>query len=561
MIPLLHDPEGQVPYAAASALGQIGPAAEVAIPELVRAFRNESSGGSSFAEALAQISENGILVLVQLLKDPDSGVQSGAAYALGRYALGRTDQNVEPSAVAALAEALRDQNDQVCSSAASALGWIGQDAVRPLAMLLQDQNRDVQLGAARSLLYISYTIGRDAKAAIPALIDVLQGQDIELASYAAEALGQIGPDASEAIPALVAALSRQEEDRDTDEFAFRFRESMQNVATFALGRMGKGAVPDLITLLSNSDKATRVRALLALSQIGLDAQEAVPHLIPLLQSEDEKIQLLAAIALAEMGVEADAVLPKLIAALQTENHEVRAKVISAIGNLGSSATQAVPDLIRTIGEGSFYSEDWAVRNSATQALIKIGANAVPFLVLALGHENTIISARSSFALTEIGSDAIPALVLALRDPNIEVRRRAAFVLGQIGSDTIPVLQITLQDEDTNARKGAIYALGIINHPSANLVSSLENIVENESNSLDERRVAASTLEVIGQDTSWFFSRNNLISPQNAACPIPIGTKEAEFDIYTGNCLMVYSEFHYHAGGGSLISALCNFFGC
>ena len=398
---------------------------------------------------------------------------------------------------------------------------------------------------------------------------MLEGQDTELGSYAAETLGLIGPDAREAIPALIIALSRQEE-RDTDEFPFGWAPPIQYNATFALGRMGKDAVPHLIALLSNSDRSIRVLALFALEQIGSEAQEAVPHLLRLLQSQDDQMRLLAAITLAKISAEADAflpevisalVLPELIAALPIENRQVQIKVASAIGNLGKAATQAVPDLIRIIGEGSFFSADWALRDSATQALIEIGANAIPSLIVALGNENTIISARSSFALTEIGSDAIPALVLALRDPDLEVRRRAAFVLGQIGVDAIPVLEITLQDQDTNARKGAIYALGIINQPSIGLISSLQKIVEDQSNNLDELRIAASTLELMGQDVAWFFRQNNLVSPQNAACPISIDLNPAEFDIYTGKCLMTYLESTFQAGAGSIIRALCNFFGC
>jgi len=192
--------------------------------------------------------------------------------------------------------------------------------------------------------------------------------------------------------------------------------------------------------------------------------------------------------------------------------------------------------------------------------IKIGKNAVPSLILALGDTNESIPAKSSYALLKIGSPAISELVAALRNPNIEVRRRAAFILGQIGADAIPALQSALQDEDTNSRKGAIYALGIINKPSTEAISLLKKIVKNTKNSLDERRIAASTLELMGQDVSWFFRSNNLTSPQNAVC-----TRDryeyAEFDIYTGKCLIREDKTALLSGGGSLIEALCRFFGC
>jgi HEAT repeat protein len=575
LIPLLGDSERQV--AAAAALGEIGMEAEIAIPELVMAFRNAKFGGETFVEALTKIGDKGIIAIIQLLKDPDIEIHARAASALGRSGIApkivvspltealldrdtvciraaESLRNIGESAKKAipnLIEALR--NRASCRrSAGDALASIGKDTVLPLAIiLLQNSDRSVRLESAQALR----RIGKDAKAAIPALIKVLEGQDTELASYAAETLGLIGSDAKAAIPSLVKALGRQEEDREEDRFIFIFRPSIQNIATSALGQMGKDAVPDLIALILGSDKATRVRALLAIGQIGSDAKEAIPHLQLLLQSQDDKIQLLAAIALAEIGADADIVLPKLIAALRVESKEVKARVASAIGNLRSSATDAVPDLVRIIGEGSFYFEDWDIRNNATQALIKIGKNAIPSLILALGDRNTVISAKSSFALIKIGSPAISELVAALRNPNIEVRRRAAFILGQIGADAIPALQSALQDEDTNSRKGAIYALGIINQPSTGVISSLKKIVENTKNSLDERRIAASTLELMGQNTSWFFKQNNLVSPLNAACI------EGEFDSYIGKCLTSYSEGVFVSGGGSLIGALCSFFGC
>lgn len=565
LIPLLGDSKRQFDYAAADALGEIGMEAESAIPELVMAFRNAKFDDETFAEALTKIGDKGIIAIIQLLKDPDIKIRARAASALGRS--GTAPKIV----VSPLTEALLDRDNTVCiraaeslrnigesakkaipnlietlrnrvscrSSAGDALASIGKDTVLPLAIILLQKNSDrsVRLESAQALR----RIGKDAKAAIPALIKVLEGQDTELASYAAETLGLIGSDAKAAIPALVNSLGRT---------------SIQDTIIFALGQMGKDAVPELIALISGSDKVTRILALLAIGQIGSDAKEAIPHLQLLLQSKDDKIQLLAAIALAEIGADADIVLPKLIAALQVKNKEVRAKAALAIGNLGSSATQAVPDLIRIIGEGSFYSEDWDIRNNATQTLIKIGKNAIPSLILALGDRNTFISAKSSFALIKIGSPAIPELVAALRNPNIEVRRRAAFILGQIGADAIPALQSALQDEDTNSRKGAIYALGIINKPSSEAISSLKKIVENTKNSLDERRIAASTLELMGQNTLWFFKQNNLISPLNAAC-----IEGGEFDSYIGKCLTSYSEGVFLSGGGSLIGALCSFFGC
>src|SRR4051794_38322103 len=73
LVTQLHDESPSVRWAAAYALGGIGPAAKAAAPELVR-----------------------------LLNDPDKGVRGSAAYALGR---------IGPAAEAAAPELVRLLND------------------------------------------------------------------------------------------------------------------------------------------------------------------------------------------------------------------------------------------------------------------------------------------------------------------------------------------------------------------------------------------------------------------------------------------------------------------
>lgn len=538
---LLQDPEPQVRSDAADALRAIGPAASIAVPDLVQGLRTTAgSSKNDFLEALIELGEDGVSALTQLLQDPDSEIQAGAARALGF-----TGREATPGVITALVETLDNKNDQVCASAAYALSWIinteevsdnfnlvqeqailalvrtvqddehcrlsalealgsikRKEVVEPLITLLKDDDRAIQLAAMWSLRSVTFYVGQDANIATPVLIEILKGEDFELASIAAQTLGLIGPSASDAIPALISALDREEEIGNTEEFIFRSYEPLPNTATFALGKMGQRAVPQLRELLSNSEQPRQTRALVALGEIGEEAKAAVPHILPLLQSPDKKTQLLAAITLGKIGAESEAVLPILIPALrEVDRAEIRTEMATALGGLGSSAASAAPDLIWVIGEGSIYSKDWAMRDSATQALSSIGLSAVPSLSKALGNESTVISARSSFALVEIGSGAIPNLIAALGDPNVEVRRRAAFVIARIGPEAIPALQTALQAEDSNIRKGAIYAIGIINQPSEDLIRSLEIILQNTNNSLDERRVAASTLVLMGQDVA------------------------------------------------------------
>jgi HEAT repeat protein len=71
-------------WAAAVFLGEMGPAAEPAIPALIEATRAADKETASCAvQALAQIGSATIPTLIETLSDPDPGMRISAAVALG----------------------------------------------------------------------------------------------------------------------------------------------------------------------------------------------------------------------------------------------------------------------------------------------------------------------------------------------------------------------------------------------------------------------------------------------------------------------------------------------
>ena len=95
--------------------------------------------------------------------------------------------------------------------------------------------------------------------------------------------------------------------------------------------------------------------------------------------------------------------------------------------------------------------EWGVRETAADALARIGDAAVPALIDTLHDPDQGVRAQAAMALARMGDKAAPAvdaLVQALDDPNEEVRRGAARALGQIGSDAqeaIPALIKAIKD--------------------------------------------------------------------------------------------------------------------
>lgn len=111
------------------------------------------------------------------------------------------------------------------------------------------------------------------------------------------------------------------------------------------------------------------------------------------------------------------------------------------------------------------SLDWEVRRTAIEALIEIGAPAIPALIEALLDRKSFYRYSAAEALGRIGNtSAIPALVEVLNDGNNRDldRESSAEALGSIGdASVIPVLIQALRDRESDIRLSATRALYVI----------------------------------------------------------------------------------------------------
>jgi len=99
----------------------------------------------------------------------------------------------------------------------------------------------------------------------------------------------------------------------------------------------------------------------------------------------------------------------------------------------------------------------------------------------------------------------------------------------------------LKNNNIYIQKGAAFSLGKINPSSKIAIESLLKVVQDESNNLEIRRVAAEALVKLGIDTQLFFYQNNLINPQYIVCPSIRYTQipaTFTYDSYSGRCLVV-----------------------
>jgi serine/threonine-protein kinase len=175
--------------------------------------------------------------------------------------------------------------------AALDLGDRREDAahvVPALADALADKQDDVRLRAAEAL----GKFGALAKAAVPALVNALNGPDL-VAAEAAKSLGKIGLAASAAVPALGAALGRSAVD-------------VRREAARALVRLGPAAEPAVGALIealqdAKGDRVVRQQAADALGRIGPPAASAVPALQRAASDKDGLLANKAREALAKIA--------------------------------------------------------------------------------------------------------------------------------------------------------------------------------------------------------------------------------------------------------------------
>jgi HEAT repeat protein len=280
----LKDEDYLVRRSAAYGLGSLGRNAAPAVGALVDAL-NDSKGEvkQNAAWALGKIGEAGVPGIRKALGDADSLVKRDAAAALAPL-----DPKVSRPALGELLPLCRDPNTETRKAAVIVLVKIvapeDTAALAPLRPLL-DAGEDPEV-RANAALALSNIGGKDAAAAVPALLDALRRGDAELRRQAAAAIRNIGPDAKDAVPDLIKALA------DPDG------ETRANAA-LALGGIGPGAeaaVGALVGVIASAQEKspTRIEAAVALSRIGPApaAEEAVPVLLKVLEdpAQDARVR-------------------------------------------------------------------------------------------------------------------------------------------------------------------------------------------------------------------------------------------------------------------------------
>lgn len=273
-----------------------------------------------------------------------------------------------------LVKLLDDENSQVRSQAANALGSLGiRDAIDNLVTALADPNDWVRVQVV-------------------------------------EALGNLGNP-------FTAQILAQHLEAETEPH-------VRATLVKALGKIGDEKItPLLIVYLEDKENRVRANTVEALTQLKISKASLKPALTKLINDPNNRVRANVAMSLLFMGEDRGREI--LSSMLSSKDEFMRASAAYACGEVGQAEDR--PALIRLLGDRSLM-----VRKNAVKALIKHGVKTLPNLFKALKSPDQVVRIGVLEVLGEFRdpSSRQPIIPL-LEDESGEVRSKAEEILDLI----------------------------------------------------------------------------------------------------------------------------------
>ncbi len=387
-----------------------------------------------------------------------------------------------------LLSALEASSEEARVEAAAKLAELGKDAraaAPALIKTLGDPSPDARSVAAIAL----GQIGSDDEAIIAALLILLddgqlRSDDVPVWAFAAQALGQLGP---KSVPRLIAKLSA---DNRTGRRAAA-------IALHDIQPPPKEAVPALVSMLTQNDPESRIAAMYAI--IGLDpkqAASAIPSLHVMLDSDDFHTQYWACRTIAAVGPpEALETVPKLMELTSTGVASVRSNAAKTLGLIGPEVgARAIEPLAKMLED-----HNYVVRRAGVIALGRLGtlaAPSVPAVKQAMGDKSRSIEAESAGALWQITgahAESLPILLDVLQSPNAPWEASMAFErLGAAGKPAVAELSKLVETTTGETQYFATLAIAGIGPAAMDAIPALKTLLESPDE--DMRQVAEQVIK-------------------------------------------------------------------
>ncbi len=349
-----------------------------------------------------------------------------------------------------------------------------------LAPLLADRSRVLQQAASLALVNLK------AKA-VPALIQAARTPDARR-RVALAVLRQIGPEAKAAVPALI-ELTKEKDSAIRQDVLLCF---------VALGAEVKSAVPAIVELLRDPDLQVRVDAESVLAKLGPDV---IPQVSVALARTEDLTKWPAVIRLIVRLHPKDQPLDPSVAKVLTKHlgdnyAPLRLTAIRAVNDFGPVAKSLAPAVAPFLTEVNAL-----VRDAAINALLSMGPDAGPAAKEYLRHANieTRLAAGSiigglAIQRKELAKELLPLL----DDKETRVRRRLATMLGAIdGSEVVAPLVVLLRDVQPEVRVAAGQSITrVARNPRTPLAGLVQNTIFTEFHKIKDAEARVVMLSVV-----------------------------------------------------------------
>jgi HEAT repeat protein len=407
---------------AAKVLGDIGPAAADAVPELKAILLNPmKGGGEAAADALAAIGEPALETLVSATANDDAAVRSLALRGLDK---------------------------------------MGTAAIPTLVDLLGAKHVDVR----RQAVALLGAVRTNDKMVIIGLGYATKDKDFQVRKTALQSLRNRGVGAKLAEPYVSALLTDLDPDIRVEAF-------------HTLKSLGVDAQPGLRKALEHKDPAIRITTASLMAQLDFEVKLAEPVLVEGLKEKDEALKMQAAYALSLRGLRADEVLPIFVAGLKNPTASVRRQAAEAIQRYGPKAKQAAPALLAAVDDA-----DDNVRTAALVAARHVGAEPKDLLdaaVKVLKRKGDPVQPAAFQLVYEFGPSALSDIMALLKAESAPAVRLACVrVLAMVGppaKDAVGDLTRALADSDARTRLAAARALGNIGPDAKSALEALAKL--------------------------------------------------------------------------------------
>lgn len=480
----LSDPDPRIRRWAAWTLGQRDAAARDVGPRLVSLLSDRDPLTLSYARR--SLIDLGPTMTEALLPALERGGQERREAEAILVAWGSTD------VVVPLANVVRtSRSATVRRSAYRVLGELGADAEEAVALLVEQLERRSQRAER---VEIATALGKIGEASLPPLRRLLQEtDDPALTEAVLRGLAAIGPAASPALPRVVESLAKG------PTAGVRYNAAL---AIGALGEAGRPAVAALVARVRGDESATvRMYSALALGETGVTAKPVVRALVDVLREGDPQVAPRAAAALGKLG---PGVADRLLDSLTDGPPSLRGWAAVALAGIEPAFDRTLPRIV-----ARFDDEDETVRDRLMQALLKVGAPAVPALAEALANATSVdIRGHAALALGRLDERALPAvptLAAALDDPEVRVRQLVSWTLGKLGppaESAVDALSRSAADPDPTVRRNSVWALGNIGPAAVPHEGLLERIVADPGETDTVRTEADEALQKIRGTYDW-----------------------------------------------------------